>query len=391
MFLTTATQKKYERWIEFGYFLCMVGLGIGGSLFGPLMLRLSESVNRSVSDCGSYIIFLGLGFLVTSILLARLYDRFPGNKLVSFGLIAEAVLITFIGRVSALWQLFTLAFLLGIASGIVDVGISALIPWLLGERCKPAMNFIHLCYSLGAIITPLLIGKTLQTTTNIGGTLVLLSCLLIPPAVFICFLPSPMIPKETKSESSEKGKAGSVFTVMALFGMVLFFASGSQQTSNNWVSTVALQGGMTDEAGASFISSIYWIGILSSRALATFLADRLSSFALVSVSLIVSFINALVMRFSAGNLNVFRVCTFISGMTIGPIIANIFLLVKERIVLSGKLNGILFTVNEVGVMLIPWLLGKTAVGANMISYYSSALMLFSFCAFSLVLIGKKKA
>jgi FHS family Na+ dependent glucose MFS transporter 1 len=208
MFLKEQNRKKWAIPITIGYFLTFVCFGFAGSAVGPLINRLSESTSANIFSSLSYLfLFRSFGFIGSSLLLARLFDRFPGNRLLSFGLLFLGAMLALLGSTSVLWQLFLIMFILGISANFVNMGGNTLIQWLHKDNAGPFLNLVHVFYSIGCIITPLLIGSSLNSGQPIGRTLLILGFVVLPVALFLVFLPSPEIPVQRTDKNVDQAQS----------------------------------------------------------------------------------------------------------------------------------------------------------------------------------------
>jgi sugar phosphate permease len=140
MFLKEQNRKKWAIPITIGYFLTFVCFGFAGSAVGPLINRLSESTSANISALSYLFLFRSFGFIGSSLLLARLFDRFPGNRLLSFGLLFLGAMLALLGSTSVLWQLFLIMFILGI-SRILSIWRNTLIHGFI-RQCGPFLNLV---------------------------------------------------------------------------------------------------------------------------------------------------------------------------------------------------------------------------------------------------------
>lgn len=372
MFVTEQNQAKWQMPVTFGYFFSMMCLGFLGGVWGPILTSLSESTGTTASQISSVFLFLGVGFVISSLLLARLYDRLPGNRVIAVGIVVLAISLACLGRIHSIWLLFFLAVAIGCGNGLIDMGCNILLPWLLGDKCKPYFNFIHVCYALGCITTPLMISRALSTNANISFVLTILALIMLPVAVYIFLLPSPRIPVTTdkKTESHSAGNKR-VWQLVAMFCVFFFLLMGGQAMYSNWISTVVFSSGIADEAMAAFMSSILWAGTICGRLVATWLSSRMRSYVMVLGGLVITIASGLLMIFAQHNLTLIMLAIFLSGFGLGPMFANAMLFLKEKALLSGRMNGFVFASNQTGAMLLPWAFG---VLTNASSYFVFALV-----------------
>ena len=371
MFLQEQNRKKWTIPITVGYFLTFVCFGFAGSAVGPLINRLSESTSANISALSYLFLFRSFGFIGSSLLLARLFDRFPGNRLISFGLVFLGATLALLGSTSVLWKLFLIMFILGISANFVNMGGNTLIQWLHKDHAGPFLNLVHVFYSIGCIITPLLIGSSLNSGQSIGRTLLILGSVVLPVALFLVFLPSPEIPvQHTGNSSGPLQSQTEIWHVTFMIGIFTLLIVGVECTYNSWLSTFLFAGGMMSEADAAYFTSIFWTGSLLGRILCVFASAKVKPEKLVSSSMILVLIGSLGFIFFRNRPTIIFFATLLTGFAIGPLFPNTLLLLKEKVILSGKMSGIIFAFSETGSMVIPWIIGQMVdrVGLNVFLY-----------------------
>lgn len=371
MFLKEQNRKKWAIPITIGYFLTFVCFGFAGSAVGPLINRLSESTSANISALSYLFLFRSFGFIGSSLLLARLFDRFPGNRLLSFGLLFLGAMLALLGSTSVLWQLFLIMFILGISANFVNMGGNTLIQWLHKDNAGPFLNLVHVFYSIGCIITPLLIGSSLNSGQPIGRTLLILGFVVLPVALFLVFLPSPEIPFQRTDKNADQAQSQThIWQVTLLIGLFTLFIVGVECTYNSWLSTFLFAGGIMKEADAAYFTSIFWTGSLVGRVLSAFASMKVKPAKLVSSSLILVLISSLGFVFFRKQQTIILIATLLTGFAVGPLFPNTLLLLKEKVILSGKMSGIVFAFSETGSMVIPWIIGQLfdRTGLNIFLY-----------------------
>ena len=73
----------------------------------------------------------------------------------------------------------------------------------------------------------------------------------------------------------------------------------------------------------------------------------------------------------------------------GPLFPNTLLLLKEKVTLSGKMNGVIFAFTEAGSMVIPWIIGQMLDGIG-IGVFSTGILIQLSGAIIMLLILQKR-
>lgn len=124
------------------------------------------------------------------------------------------------------------------------------------------------------------------------------------------------------------------------------------------------------EADAAYFTSIFWTGSLVGRVLSVFASMKVKPAKLVSSSLILVLISSLGFVFFRKQQTIILIATLLTGFAVGPLFPNTLLLLKEKVILSGKMSGIVFAFSETGSMVIPWTIGQLfdRTGLNIFLY-----------------------
>ncbi|MFW5992481.1 MAG: MFS transporter, partial [Halanaerobiaceae bacterium] len=143
------------------YFIYLL-LGFSKNILGPVLPALIDNYKISLTVAGVLFTFLSTGrfFAVTaSTVFIDTVGRKPilvtGNSLVTLGLLGYAL--------STFWwgHLISILFV-GMGIGFAIPGCNALIADLYQEKRGQALNLLHMCFSIGAFLGPLIAGYYLS-------------------------------------------------------------------------------------------------------------------------------------------------------------------------------------------------------------------------------------
>ncbi len=362
IYLTAKDQPKYEKRISLAYYLSFTCQGLSAGIFGPAMVWFASRTNSTVAEITPVLIFYNIGFILSSLLISNLFDRKPGNRLMAGSLCIMIGVMPGFCFVSNRLQLFLLAAVMGMALSVIDNGGNVLFPWLLHDRAGRPLNLVHLFYSAGCTITPFLIGLALKKWNQVTPVFLLLAVLVIFPGMLLFRLPSPRQQQDNTNAVSPGSSSNTglqqILTAAGTYGLLLFLFSSCQSTFNNWTSTVLLRSGLADESAAAMMSSLFWAGTFSGRMLAAWLVEKRRPDQIVLSCLIIAVTNGIVMFFGRGSLLLTGICVFINGSATGPILANVFSIMKGHGLVSAKINGIVQACSQLGGMILPSLFGR---------------------------------
>ena len=360
MFLTDGSQPRYERRISVGYYLSFICQGLSASIFGPAMIWFANRTHSTIAEITPVLVCYNLGFIISSLLIANLFDRKPGNRLIAGSICIQTIIFFGLCLVKSRWQLFLLAFIMGMGLSVIDNGGNILFPWLLRERSKRPMNLVHLFYSVGCIITPFLIGLSLKRWAQPTPVFLLLAGLIIYPAILLFRLPSPRPQRDTAGTSADETDMTlpRILRAAGLFGLLLFLFSSCQATFNNWITTVLIRNGLANESAAAMMTSVFWAGTFTGRLLAAWFVEKRRPEQIVFCCIVIAVFDGIVMFFGRNSLILTGICVFLNGFATGPILANVLSIMKGRGLVSAQINGIVLACSQLGGLLLPALFGR---------------------------------
>ncbi len=372
--------EKFEKRISFAYYLSFICQGLTASIFGPAMVWFAGRTHSTAAEITPVLICYNIGFILSSLIISNLFDRISGNRLIAGSLCVLILIMPGFGFVQSRHVLFLLAFILGTVLSVVDNGGNILFPWLLRDRARRPLNLVHLFYSAGAVITPFLTGLALKQWGQATPVYILLSVLIIYPSVLLFRLPSPRPQQNSASFSSGSSSDSGLREILyaaGSFGLLLFLFSSCQSTFNNWTSTVLVRNNLADEAAAAMMTSLFWAGTFTGRMLAAWVVEKLDPARIVLGCLLIAIVNGVVMFFGRSSLILTGICVFFNGFATGPIIANVFSIMKGQGLVSARINGVVQACAQLGGMLLPSLFGRLW-GDSSASY--SPFVIITLCA-----------
>jgi FHS family Na+ dependent glucose MFS transporter 1 len=250
-----------------GYFAAFVALGLTVGTFGPTLPGLVARTGASLGGAGFLFMARSLGYLVGSSRGGRLFDRAPGNALMSAALFVMALVMALVPLAPALWVLIAVLLVLGAAEGTLDVGGNVMLVRAHGAGVGPYMNGLHFFFGVGALAAPVVVAQTGQ---DLRLPYWILAVALLPVAGWMLRLPSPK-PLE-KTQETEGLRADS--RLVALIALFLFLYVGAEVSFGGWIYTYTLALKLSGAAAAAYLTSAFWGSLTVGRLLAIPLASR---------------------------------------------------------------------------------------------------------------------
>ena len=337
------------------YYLGLFALGLTTSAIGPAIPHLADNTNSQLREISSMLVLSSLGYLLGSLAGGRLIDRIKGHPVITLGLVFLAISFAFIPLSPTLTILAVLAFIMGMSQSYIDVGGNLMIVWAHGQNVGPYMNGLHLSFGIGTLISPLILAASLRNSGSILWGFLIISALVIPAAVWLPRLSSPMI-AQSKQES---GKLASKWIPLFILVMLFYFLYvGYEVGFGSWIYTYALEIGLGTEVTAAYLTSAFWAAFTLGRLIGIPAARRFSSGSLLITGVAVCAISPiLIWAFSTSSI-ILWVASCLFGLGMSTLFPTLLTLASQTMPLSGKQTSLFFASASAGGMFFPWLIGQ---------------------------------
>lgn len=271
-------QKKVSRRMLFIYIcllLAVLGMEAGGLQYHLLLIGREMGINAT--RMGNLVSVQYLAFILIPLLFGGMGDRYGKKKiLIGFGLCFSCgclILVVSGGFVPALLGVF----LIGAGYSICESTGTSLLADVFGDHASRYINWSQSCFSVGALVSPLL-GQWMCDGLGLNwrAFFLLLFAMYVVLAIFAASLAFPIAlhknetvqikgQKETGQTSfSEKSQSrGILYLVILLTGGIMIYAgmeNGIAYFMGTQVSEVLLT-----EKYNSLILSVFWIAMIPSR------------------------------------------------------------------------------------------------------------------------------
>jgi FHS family Na+ dependent glucose MFS transporter 1 len=352
------TRTKDTRLLSaLAYFGSFLGLGLALAALGPTLPGLADQTRVSLSQVSIIFTANSLGYILGSLAGGRLYDRLPSQPLMAGALLLMALALFGIPVFPTLWLMSLLFFILGLGSGVLDVGGNTLVVWLYGREVGPYMNTLHLFFGIGAFLSPLLIDWMVVLSGGIRAAYWLLAVVFLPALIWMVRVPGPTRPQSTDGGTLPfpRQYRGLIFLIAGIFLLEV----GAEVAFGGWIFSYAMAFNLGPESVGRVLNALYWGALTLGRLIAVPLATRL----LPSVLLLIDMIGAGV---SVGVILLFRdwspalwIGTFGVGLFTASIFASLMNFTERHMPITGQVTGLFLVGANAGAMILPWLIGQT--------------------------------
>ena len=354
-----------------GYFAVFVAVGLETAALGPTLPGLAEQTHTQLDAISLLFTIHALGYMFGSFFGGRLYDLIPGHPLMAGMLLLMAAMLALIPLVPALWMLAATWLLLGASGGALDVGGNTLIVWVHGRKVGPFMNALHFFFGIGSFLAPLIVALALALSGSITSAYWMLAILVLPVALWLSRLPSPIPPKNARAQSRETEhlrdieppvEAAQVATgkrnIVLLIALLLLFYVGAEAAFGGWIYTYAVALDLSGTTTAAYLTSAFWGALTFGRLVAIPIAARFRPRSILLVDLLGCLASVGVILLWTSS----PVAIWLGALGLGFSMASIFptaiSLAERRIPITGAVTGWFLVASSIGAMSVPWLIGQ---------------------------------
>jgi len=341
-----------------GYFGVFLTLGAVIASLGPTLPDLAANVGVGLAQIGVLFTARSFGYLAGSFVGGRLYDHFPGHRLMAALLLLAAVIMASLPAIGLLTVLIAAVFFVGFAQGGVDVGSNTLLVWTQKTHPGPYLNAMYFFAGIGSFLAPLFLRWAGLAWGYAGIALVLL-----PVALWLFLAPSPEIPAHVVRDEVRLTN----YALFIGFAALAFLYIGVEVSYGGWIFTYFVNGGIGKESVAYTLTSVFWLSVTLGRLVSVLLATRFKSQVLLTIYLLGAILSTAVMRFLAHLPLAVWIGSVGMGLSIAAIFPTTFAFVQSKMQVSGKLNGVVWAAGSAGAMTMPWLIGHQIESAGPLS------------------------
>lgn len=354
-----AGPARQKQWAYYAGFLI---LGLTTAALGPSLPYLARATGSTLESIGYTFPARAGAYLFASWLVGRLYDRFRGHLLMTFGLVLIGLTLVMIPYTGLLTGLIALLVIMGLGMGILDVGGNTLLLWSDTSRPGAAMNALHFFYGLGSFLSPLIIAGALAWQGGIKMGYLVFGVLTLPLILIIFHLPSPQPPAQSPQEGQTSFLLSEVKVPLLLVALFYFFYVGVEVGFGGWIHTYALQTELEIDTTAAVLTSVYWGAFTVSRLISIPLASRWKPTALLTADLCGALISLALILFWPSSRLALWLGTVGLGFSIASIFPTMLSFAHQQMRLQGKETAWLFVSAGLGAMSLPWIMSRFVSG-----------------------------
>jgi len=327
--------------------------GMMASMLGTLM----PGFHLTPSQNGAIALAQALGLMIASILAGPLIDNRGKRVGLMLGLVL--IILSLIGLPLAQgWvTVMALMFLFGLGGGTIVTGSNTLVSDL-GENKRGSMlNFAHLFFGLGGLLTPLIAANLLN------GNTAHLCYLVTALAVFtLLFDLSTAMPAPARERAFGWAELGALEgkPVLFLLSLFVFLYVACEVGFWNWLPKELIAQGIEKNTALDILSLGFALGMIGGRLLASriLLRFKASTVSLICAALMIGTTWWSLVSTHAG---MAWLAVFLAGVAMGPVFPSAMAMTGDAFPrMTGTCIGVVVTAGWVGTAASSWLIGAMA-------------------------------
>ncbi|HZI53387.1 MAG TPA: MFS transporter [Chitinophagaceae bacterium] len=258
--------------------------GITFLTLGSILPLVTAKFKTKGLNTGFLVSILPIGVMVGSLIFGPIVDRYGYKLPLIISILISAVTLQGLAFTQSISLLYACMFFIGFGGGIINGGTNALVADITTGNKGASLSLLGVSFGIGALGMPLLLGvlsKHFPYTTILSGV----GFFMLLPVIYFLFTRFP-VPKQVQGFPLKEGIKLLKEPALLLSGLFLFFQSGVESLSNNWTTTYLQDKLKVTNEAALYALSFSVLGLTVARLLLGSLLKKLSSLAVMFVSLL---------------------------------------------------------------------------------------------------------
>jgi fucose permease len=342
-------------------YLGFISLGLPDTLIGVAWPSVRGHFAVPQSALGWIFLGSGCSYFVSSFFSGRFLKQFRIGALlaVSSALVASS---GFGYATAPVWALFAACSLLhGLGSGAIDSGLNHYVAHHFSAR---HMNWLHGCYSIGAMLGPLIMTSFITSSGSWRSGYVVVATILLILATLFAATRRRWEEDGTTANETE-ARATTIETLrsrLVWMQVVMFFIyTGLEVTVGQWSFTVLTEARGVSSPRAGLWVTGYWASIAAGRFLFGFIVERLGADRLLRISMGTAVIGTTLFAMNLGDF-ISAVALSMTGLGLAAIFPCLMARTPERLgkALAAHAIGMQVSAAMLGAAALPSVAGFLA-------------------------------
>ena len=341
-------------------YLAFISLGLPDSLIGAVWPVMHLDLQTKLEYAGFISASVSCGTIISTFFVGKIQAKLKASTITTISITLTAIGLLIYSRATSIVVLMCGAIPLGLGGGAVDATLNA---YVASHYKAKHLSFLHAFWGIGTLIGPILFGLLLNHNINWRSGYLILAIVQI--VIMITVFTSRSLFSDAKRDMSIKVESPKFLEVMkqpgvkqAVFAFLLYV--GFETTTIMWSGSYLVYAKAFTPDKAAFISSLFFIGITSSRIFTGFISSKAEDRTLIKGGIFLILISCVLIMVLPKNFA--PICLFLIGFGCGPIYP---LMMHESATLFPKkyvtsIIGYQSAFSYIGIITLPTLYGFIA-------------------------------
>ncbi len=362
-------------------FAAFVVMGITTSILGPTLTSMTTTISLPIEDAGILRAIQQFGSVFSTFAGGYLLGRYALRNVITPGIVLMAFGLIGIGLSTSLLLTLAASLLLGIGTGVLNVGANVAISTLFTDKAAPVLSALHTCYGIGLFCGPLIAQQILKQPDRwwLAYVLTAAACLIL--SVLFFSLPRLIQAPET-AKNPEAPRSNTAVSWLPLIPLILllFMYNGAGSGIADWIAPHLQLVASINASSASQVASLYGLMLTTGRAISVVALHRLGNLRALTLALTLALLGAGLIVLSGPAVGPVAVGVALVGLGFSPIYPTVIAMCgQQQPENRGIVTGMAAGIASIGGIIVPVLQGWVGAG------HSGGMIVTLVC--SLIMIG----
>ena len=349
-----------------------------------LIRQIEPAFDQTDAGMGVYFFVNAIGSVVGSMGGGLLTERLGRRTVLP---VAVAILVAGMAGLAIVptWTLFLVAAaVFGVGMGGIDGGTNGLVLDLYPAGRGRALNLLHLCYSLGALASPLIVGRVVDAGATWQGVVLASAAICVPLGILFAVVPLPS-GRHVHAPGASAIRTGLALPLVLLAIAIALYVA-SEIGVSNWLVRYLDAASLTLATSAL---ALFWGCLALGRLVSARLGDRFDHALFASVSAITAAV-AVAAAVAVPSIELTIALFGVAGFAFGPVYPLIVAVAGDRYPSrSAAVSGFLSGFAVIGAIIYPPLMGFVSVGAGLGAAMLGSAALVFVCGVVLAVVARQ--
>ncbi|HVO70144.1 MAG TPA: MFS transporter [Aggregatilineaceae bacterium] len=368
-----------RRLVTLTCFIAFIVMGVTTAILGPTLSYLAAALALPLASAGILRAAQQIGGISAPLGGGRLLDRHGPRYILLPGLLLMAVgLLSLIASGNVIFG-FVASVLLGIGTGLVNLGGNVTIGALYESNAAPVLAALHTCYGLGLFGGPLVAEWALTRQGNWQAAYVVTAVLCAGLGLLFIRLPVTIrASTSTRGDEPPRSRPAILWLPLLPLLLLLFMYNGAGSGMSDWLPTHLQLVAHSGVDAAAQVTSLYGLSLTIGRILSIGALRQFGNMRVLAVAIGVAVVGAGLITFGGAQIGLVTVGVVMVGLGFAPIYPTVIAIGgQQQPENRGSVVGILAGLASIGGIIIPVVQGWVGAGQSggMIVILVSALVM----------------